>query len=440
MHITVAITGAASGLGRVIATELLSRGHAVVLLDRDGEQAHAAARELSEKHGTDVVAVVADLSTIAGIHSAADLLTARGDIGALINNAGGWLPGPQYPDSEPDTWLSAIALNLLVPTLLTQRLWPTLSAASGAVVNIGSSGGLGGDSYGSPEYGASKAGIRRFTASLGSRTDVRVMSVVLGWIGLDRAHHEWQRSIPSSSVRSDRWSRPKTSPMWSRRSSTRADRAKSSECCVRVGGAAPQFASRSVPLALVFIVDGRRGLRQTWPAALVCGAVFGLAQFATSNYVSVPLADIVAALLAAVALVGFLQIWHPAESYTEGDGRVVPAVAGGSRPAERRPCPAGGAVRHAGGAVRHAVEQPDTRVEIARAYSPYLIIIAIFVVANIAAIKGVAPLKPGGSGTGLNAVTKLFAWPGRHIVSAKGDPLKPLSSSSTGSSRPAPCC
>ncbi len=196
MHMTVAITGAASGLGRVIATELLLRGHSVVLIDRDGEQAHAAARELSEEHGTDVVVVVADLSTIAGIDSAADLLTVRGDVGALINNAGGWLPGRQYPDADPNTWLSAITLNLLAPMLLTQRLWPTLSAASGAVVNIGSSGGLGDDSYGSPEYGATKAGIHRFTASLGSRTDVRVMSVVPGWIGLDRAHHEWAALLP----------------------------------------------------------------------------------------------------------------------------------------------------------------------------------------------------------------------------------------------------
>ena len=35
-----------------------------------------------------------------------------------------------------------------------------------------------------------------------------------------------------------------------------------------------------VPLALVFIVDGKRGLRQVWPAALVCGATFG----ASSQY------------------------------------------------------------------------------------------------------------------------------------------------------------
>jgi NAD(P)-dependent dehydrogenase (short-subunit alcohol dehydrogenase family) len=71
-----------------------------------------------------------------------------------------------------------------------------LSAASGAVVNIGSSGGEGEDPYGSPEYAAAKAGIRRFTASLGARQDVRVMGVVPGWIGLDRAHREWTALTP----------------------------------------------------------------------------------------------------------------------------------------------------------------------------------------------------------------------------------------------------
>lgn len=111
-------------------------------------------------------------------------------MGALVNNAGGWLPGDQYPDVDADTWLSAITLNLLAPMLLAQLLWPI------AVVTMGSSGGLGNEPYRSPECAAAKAGVHRFTASFGSRTDVRVMSVVPGWIGLDRAHHEWDALTP----------------------------------------------------------------------------------------------------------------------------------------------------------------------------------------------------------------------------------------------------
>ena len=48
-----------------------------------------------------------------------------------------------------------------------------------------------------------------------------------------------------------------------------------------------------VPLILVGMVDGMRGIRQTWPAAVVGGLVFAIAQFATSNYISVELTDIV---------------------------------------------------------------------------------------------------------------------------------------------------
>lgn len=196
MQTRVAITGAASGLGRVIARELLAHGQPVVLVDRDGHEARATSSEFSARYGTPVPTVVADLSSNAGIRSAADLLIERSDIGALVNNAGGWLPGDQYPEAAPDMWLSAITLNLVAPMLLTQLLWPSLSVASGAVVNIGSSGGVGDDAYGSPEYGAAKAGIRRFTSSLASRTDVRVMAVIPGWIGLGHAHQEWASLSP----------------------------------------------------------------------------------------------------------------------------------------------------------------------------------------------------------------------------------------------------
>lgn len=58
-----------------------------------------------------------------------------------------------------------------------------------------------------------------------------------------------------------------------------------------------------VPLLLVALVDGRRGLRETWIPALACGVAFAVAQFVASNYVSAQLADIAAALIGAGALV-----------------------------------------------------------------------------------------------------------------------------------------
>jgi lactate permease len=63
-----------------------------------------------------------------------------------------------------------------------------------------------------------------------------------------------------------------------------------------------------VPLVLVFLVDGRRGVREAWVPAVACGVVFAIGQFVTSNFVSVELTDIVASLLGAIAVVGLARV------------------------------------------------------------------------------------------------------------------------------------
>ena len=64
-----------------------------------------------------------------------------------------------------------------------------------------------------------------------------------------------------------------------------------------------------VPLILVYMVDGRRGLRQVWPVALLGGTAFAVGQFLCANYFSVELTDIVASLLATASIVAFLRVW-----------------------------------------------------------------------------------------------------------------------------------
>src|SRR3989440_1850397 len=92
-----------------------------------------------------------------------------------------------------------------------------------------------------------------------------------------------------------------------------------------------------VPLMLVALVDGRRGLRQAWPAALTAGVAFGVGQFLASNYVSVPLTDIVASLLSALAVVLLVRVWRPVGSPAL---RPELAVAGGGGSGTRGPRPA----------------------------------------------------------------------------------------------------
>ncbi|MEU9361886.1 L-lactate permease [Streptomyces sp. NPDC048301] len=141
-----------------------------------------------------------------------------------------------------------------------------------------------------------------------------------------------------------------------------------------------------VPLILVFLVDGRRGLRETWLPALVCGVAFAVAQFAASNFVSAQLADIAAALVGAGALI---------------------AVPGARRPA-------GEDVREAvlTGARSEDLDQEDPRREVLRAYAPYALIVAVFSVAQIPPVKDL-----------LAEATRVFDWPFLDVAAPDGEPV-----------------
>jgi lactate permease len=78
-----------------------------------------------------------------------------------------------------------------------------------------------------------------------------------------------------------------------------------------------------VPMALVFIIDRGKGVRETLPATLTCGVAFAITQFVTSNYISTQLTDIVASLVSALAVVLLLRVWQPANRYVELDTEVT---------------------------------------------------------------------------------------------------------------------
>jgi lactate permease len=141
-----------------------------------------------------------------------------------------------------------------------------------------------------------------------------------------------------------------------------------------------------VPLALVVIADGRRGLRQTWPAALTGGVVFGLGQYAASNFVSVPLADVIASLLSAAALVAFVRVRPPQAEATLTAETQAPESA-------------------------EDLAASDSRALVLGAFAPYAIIIAVFVVCQITAVKKF-----------LDKATFTVHWPGLHLYTPKGSP------------------
>jgi lactate permease len=146
------------------------------------------------------------------------------------------------------------------------------------------------------------------------------------------------------------------------------------------------FLALLVPLLLVFLVDGRRGIREAWLPAVVCGVVFAIGQFVTSNFLSVPLTDIVAALLSALAVFGLARM-QPRATWAARQ----PAIAGGGGPG--------------------TAAEPDAPAEVRRAYAPYVIIVVVFALAQLPFIKAA-----------LDAVVIAFRFPGLDVVDPAGKP------------------
>ena len=159
------------------------------------------------------------------------------------------------------------------------------------------------------------------------------------------------------------------------------------------------FLAMIVPFVLVFMVDGRRGLREVWPACLTAGFVFAVLQFAVSNYVSYQLADIIASIVSAGAVVALLQVWAPGEPVRASAPGHRPAIAGGAEADaefER-----GVAARNDGG--------PPTGRELLMAFAPYIVIVIVLGLISLTAVM-----------TQLDKATSAFSWPGLHILNAKG--------------------
>jgi lactate permease len=72
------------------------------------------------------------------------------------------------------------------------------------------------------------------------------------------------------------------------------------------------FFSLIVPFWVVWAFAGWRGMMEIWPAILVTGVSFAIPQFVISNFINPWIVDIGASLISMACLIGFLQIWKPA--------------------------------------------------------------------------------------------------------------------------------
>ncbi|WHH51752.1 lactate permease LctP family transporter [Pseudomonas sp. Ap32] len=128
-----------------------------------------------------------------------------------------------------------------------------------------------------------------------------------------------------------------------------------------------------VPFWLVFMMDGLRGVKETWPAALVAGLSFAVTQYFTSNFIGPELPDITSALASLICLTLFLKVWQPKRAFSEAKGSVGAAVVqpSGSQPS------------------------PYSFGEIFKAWSPFLILTVLVTIWTLKPFK--AAFSPGGA-------------------------------------------
>ncbi|WP_025119967.1 MULTISPECIES: L-lactate permease [unclassified Serratia (in: enterobacteria)] len=79
-----------------------------------------------------------------------------------------------------------------------------------------------------------------------------------------------------------------------------------------------QMVGRQLPFLTIIvlfwimaIMDGWRGIKETWPAVMVAGGSFALAQYLSSNFLGPELPDIISSLVSLVCLTLFLRVWQP---------------------------------------------------------------------------------------------------------------------------------
>jgi NAD(P)-dependent dehydrogenase (short-subunit alcohol dehydrogenase family) len=162
---TAVVTGAGSGIGRALATELARRGARVAASDVDGPSVAETADRLTALGGT-ARAFELDVTDRAAVEAHADeVVTTFGSADLVINNAGVALAARAIEQRTEDV-ARVIEVDLLGVVNGTQAFLPHLLASGdGHLVNISSLFGLIAMPYNSA-YNAAKFGVRGYTESV----------------------------------------------------------------------------------------------------------------------------------------------------------------------------------------------------------------------------------------------------------------------------------
>ena len=126
---TIVITGGTGGIGKAAAEAFAAQGHRLIVIGREEDNAQQAIEDIVSKcaNNGEMSYVLGDLSTVSGIEAIVSDLEKRVEkVDVLLNNAGGLFPKRQ---ETADGFESHLAMNHLMPALLSHRLQPLLKAA-----------------------------------------------------------------------------------------------------------------------------------------------------------------------------------------------------------------------------------------------------------------------------------------------------------------------
>ncbi|KIA85734.1 benzoate diol dehydrogenase BenD [Flavobacterium sp. AED] len=177
----VLVTGAAQGIGKTVALQLLAEGGSVVLIDRS-PIVNEIASQLSEDQKNKALAVIADLEQFSGFQSVVEQAVAKfGRIDILINNVGGTIWMKPFATYEEDQIEKEIRRSLF-PTLWGCRavLPVMLDQKGGVIVNVSSVATRG---INRVPYAAAKGGVNALTAAMAfeyAEKNIRVNAVAPG--------------------------------------------------------------------------------------------------------------------------------------------------------------------------------------------------------------------------------------------------------------------
>ncbi|RDG34774.1 SDR family oxidoreductase [Streptomyces corynorhini] len=171
------VTGAARGVGELLARKLSARGAKVALVGLEPEELARVAGRLHGECGH-WYADVTDAAAMARV--AAEVEQRFGRVDIVVANAGVASGGP-FADSDPDAWRRVIEVNLIGGAVTARAFLPALGRGRGYFLQIASLAAMAPAPM-MTAYAASKSGVEAFAHSLRGEVAHRGIRVGVGYL------------------------------------------------------------------------------------------------------------------------------------------------------------------------------------------------------------------------------------------------------------------